>query len=425
MGRGIFYGWVIIAAAALIMFGVSGARFSFGVFIKPLQHEFGWDRAGLAAAASINLLLSGLLRPVAGYLADRYGPKLVALVGVAVAAVALGSMPFIQTIWHMYAVYTLLGISLATSSLATLAPLAARWFERQRGLALSLLSAGTAAGEVLIVPGAMLLLLLTDWRTTYTALAGLLGLVILPLGLLLIRDDPEALGLRPDGDSVAKAAAAGATRAHVRDVPLSKAVRTLVFWQLSFGYMACGFTMAFANTHMAVWAMDMGFSELIAAGAVGMIGGFSIAGALIFGWLSDYLTRKNLLAFVYLLRGTAFLVLLRVGLPDESLLFLGAAVLGFSWTATVPLTTAIVADHFGRRALASIAGTMFAVMPLASALGAWLGGFIYDQAHSYVLSLAMSAIAGLLAAVVVFGCAPAPHPTSAAEGVATLTGGSD
>ncbi|MBI2320790.1 MAG: MFS transporter [Chloroflexi bacterium] len=425
MVRGLFYGWVIIAAAAIIMFGVSGARFSFGIFIRPLQQEFGWDRAALAGAASINLLLSGLLRPAAGYLADRYGPKLVALAGVAVAAVALGSMPFVQNIWHMYLVYTLLGISLATSSLATLAPLAARWFERQRGLALSILSAGTAAGEVLIVPGAMLVLLLTDWRTTYTALAVLLGLVILPVGLLLIRNDPEALGLRPDGDSVARAAAAAAKRAYVRDVPLREAVRTPVFWQLSFGYAVCGFTMAFANTHMAVWAMDMGFSELMAAGAVGLIGGFSIAGALIFGWLSDHLTRKNLLAFVYLLRGAAFLVLLRVGLHDESLLFLGAAVLGFSWTATVPLTTAIVADHFGRRALATIAGTMFAVMPLATALGAWLGGFVYDQAHDYILSLAMSAVAGLLASVVVFACAPAPRPAPAAEGVAALSGGSE
>jgi MFS family permease len=419
-----FYGWVVIMAAAFTMFGASGARFSFGIFMKPLQEEFGWERAALAGAASVNLLLSGLLRPLAGYLADRYGPKIVCLSGVAIAGTALAGMPFVRELWQMYALYTLFGLSLAATSPATIAGLATRWFVRRRGLALSIVSSGTAAGELLIVPLSMLVLVLTDWRTTYWVLAALLALVILPVGAMLIRDDPGPLGLHPDGDSAAAAARAAAKRAEQRSRSLGEAVRTLTFWQLGFGFFACGFTMSFANTHMAAWAMDMGFSELVAAGAVGLIGGFSIGGALILGWLSDLVTRKNLLAFVYFLRFFAYAVLLQVGMHDEALLLIGAAVLGFSWTATVPLTTAIVADHYGHRYVASITGTMFAIMPMATALGAWLGGYIHDQQHSYQLSMMLSALTGLLAALVVFAVGPAPRP-AVVGGVAAVQGGSE
>lgn len=419
-----FYGWVVILAAALMMFGASGARFSFGIFVKPLQEEFGWERAALAGAASVTLLLSGLLRPLAGYLADRYGAKVVCLSGVLIASTALAGMPFVGELWQMYTLYTLFGLSLAATSPATIAGLATRWFVRRRGLALSVVSAGTAAGELLIVPLSMLILVLTDWRTTYWALAALLALVILPIGILLIRNDPAALGLHPDGDSAAVAARAAAKRDAQRSVGLGAAVRTLPFWQLGFGFFACGFTMSFANTHMAAWAMDMGFSELVAAGAVGLIGGFSIGGALVLGCLSDKVTRKNLLAFVYFLRFVAYAVLLQVGLHNELLLLIGAAVLGFSWTATVPLTTAIVADHYGQRYVASITSTMFAIMPMATAFGAWLGGYIYDQQHSYVLSLVLSALAGLLAALVVFTVAPAPR-LATVSGMPAVQGGAD
>lgn len=424
MQRRWFYGWLVILAAAFTMFGASGARFSFGIFIKPLQEEFGWERAALAGAASLNLLLSGLLRPLAGYLADRYGPKLICLSGVAIAGVTLAGMPFVRELWQMYLLYTLFGLSLAATSPATIAGLATRWFVRQRGLALAIVSCGTAAGELLIVPLSMFILLLTDWRTTYWALAVLLVLIILPVGFLLIRNDPAPLGLHPDGDSVAVAARAAAKRAAQRNLSLGEALRTLTFWQLGFGFFACGFTMSFANTHMAAWAMDMGFSELVAAGAVGLIGGFSIGGALVLGWLSDRVTRKNLLALVYFLRFVAYAVLLQVGTHDELLLLLGAAVLGFSWTATVPLTTAIVADHYGHRYVASIVSTMFAIMPMATALGAWLGGYIHDQQHSYVLSMVLSAVAGLLAAAVVFAVAPTPRP-AVLSSVPAVQGGAE
>ena len=139
---------------------------------------------------------------------------------------------------------------------------------------------------------------------------------------------------------------------------------------------------------------------MVAANALGMVGAFSILGGLTAGYLGDRFRRKNVLAAVYLLRGLAFAMLLEA--HDLTVLYLGSFLLGISWTSTSPLTSAITADRCGLRNLGAIFGTMFTIMPIGSAVGAYLGGVLYETAHGYHWTLAMSTVSGLLAAIVVY-----------------------
>jgi MFS family permease len=395
----IYYGWIMLLAIALMTFASSGSRFSFGVFMQPMSEAFGWDRAQLALAASLNLLMSGLLRPVAGILADRFGSKVVVLGGVFTTAVALLLTSLTQELWQFYLAYgVLLAVGYACASPVTVTTLVSHWFLKRRSLAMSIGSTGTSLGELVTVPLAMFAVLYTGWDTAFRIFAAFMLLIVLPVGFLLLADRPSDRGLEPYGageeDPGRVRAASGPSQT------LHEAVRTGDFWRLGFGFFVCGFTMSFASTHFIPFAMDMGFEPMVAANALGMVGAFSILGGLTAGYLGDRFRRKNVLAAVYLLRGLAFAMLLEA--HDLTALYLGSFLLGISWTSTSPLTSAITADRCGLRNLGAIFGTMFTIMPIGSAVGAYLGGVLYETAHGYHWTLAMSAVSGLLAAIVVY-----------------------
>ncbi len=343
----IYYGWIMLSAVALMTFASSGSRFSFGVFVQPMSETFGWDRAQLALAASLNLLVGGLFRPVAGILADRAGSKLVALVGVALAASALILTSYVRELWQFYFAYgLLLAIGYACASPVTVTTLVSHWFVKRRSLAMSIGSTGTSLGELVTVPLAMLAVLYTGWDAAFRTIAGFMVLIVVPAVFLLIHNRPADRGLKPYGQDERLGASGHA--ASGPSLTLRQAARSGDFWRLSFGFFVCGFTMSFASTHFVPFAMDMGFEPMAAANALGLVGGFSIVGGLGAGYLADRFSRKNVLAAVYL-------------------------------------------------------GMMFTIMPIGSAVGAYLGGVVYERAHSYELSLTASAIPGLAAALVVHG----------------------
>jgi MFS family permease len=396
----IHYGWIMLAAVALMTFASAGSRFSFGVFVIPMTEELHWGRDQLALAASLNLILAGLLRPVVGVLADRLGSKLVALSGVAIGGSALILTSYAHELWHFYLAYgILLAIGYACASPVTVTTLVSHWFVKRRSLAMSIGSTGTALGELITVPLAMLAVITVGWESAFRVIAGFMLFIVLPVGYFLLSDRPADKGLQPFGSTPG-----GPASSRTADGPamtLSQAARTGDFWRLSLGFFACGFTMSFASTHFVPFAMDMGFEQMAAANALGLVGACSLAGGLTAGYLGDRFSRKNVLAGVYLLRGLAFAVLLQA--RDLPTLYLGSFLLGISWTSTGALTSAITADRCGLRNLGTIYGTMFTIMPIGTGVGAYLGGLIYEARHGYELSLIVSALAGLIAAVVVFG----------------------
>lgn len=219
-----------------MLFGGAGSRFSFGVFLKPVTEEFDWSRGSLAGALAIAGLATGALRPVAGMLADRYDPKKVASVGVLTGGLALAAMSTVQELWHVYAVFIVMGIGFTLASPAAVAKIVGAWFTRRRALAMSLAGTGSAAGETALVPIAALAVVFIGWREGYLVLAGIILVLILPVVLLLLKSRPgpgqHADGADGDGSGRPVEAAADPTAG----MSFGQACRTGLFWRLTVGF---------------------------------------------------------------------------------------------------------------------------------------------------------------------------------------------
>ena len=404
------YAWVVVIVLAVTLTIASGARFLFGVVLKPVSEEFGWNRAQLTGAVMVAMIVLSLCQPVVGILVDRVGPKKILVGGLALLGVALVPFSFVTNLWQVYLLYGLVmsfGLAAASPVLAT--SLVGRWFTEKRGLAMSVATSGSAFGQLLIVPLAAWIMLMSSWQMTYRVLSVALLLVALPLTAIFLRDAPRA------------AEGAGAPKPE-EGLTLRDAISRPPFWILAFGFVVCGWTMAFPNTHFLAYADDMGMSVLHAANTVSATAIFSILGSILLGLAADRYARTGVLALTYALRGAAFLLLLV--LPAGNLLYVYGLVLGISWTATTPLTAAIAADRYGPRNLGVIFGSMFTFMNLGFGFGSVLGGVIFESTGGYTIALLLNVVLGVAAAVTIalvprFG---AERPRGALPRVAPGTG---
>lgn len=236
LGRNMFYGWWVTIGCSLVVFGVAGGQFSFGVFMTPMTEEFDWSRGTLSAAFGVTYVISGLMRPLAGYLADRYSPKWVALSGVLIMGWMLALIPRIETLWQLYVLFAIMsfGVTLGTGPILT--KIVSQWFVARRGLTLGLVSGAGSFGAMILVPATTTFLVLLTWREAYLFLGVLLLLVILPIGILLIRNRPEDKGLTPYGSGDNLSAGAGRRRGGDVSFSFTEAIRTSMFQKLAFGY---------------------------------------------------------------------------------------------------------------------------------------------------------------------------------------------
>jgi MFS family permease len=393
----LFYGWIVVFSVALLLAASSGARFAFGVFLKPVAETFDWNRADLSFAITINLVLGGLLQPAAGLLVDRLGARIVGAVGMGMLGLSFVALAFATELWHFYLFYGVVGaVGVATTSSVLSAKLVGSWFVARRGTALSFSSSGTAIGQLLIVPFATWMLVNYGFQAGFETIAAISLLMVAPLAWLAIRNEPSELGQEPDG--AASRAGSRPVRRTDEGVDVRTALRSLVFWQLSFGLIVCGVTMSFPSTHLMPYAMDMHVAEMTASSALGLAGALSLPAAILVGWLADRFGRGRVLAMVYALRGVTYVFLLSA--TSEAVWFVAAFTLGLSWTGTVPLSSALAADAFGRKHLGLITGTMVMGMWVAAGVAAFLAGLIYDQMHSYHLALVGNGVLGFAAAAI-------------------------
>lgn len=400
---GIYQGWVVVIAVMLTLAITSGGRFLFGVVLKPVSDEFGWGRAELALAVTISVICLSVLQPIIGWLVDRFGSRPILIAGVITTGVAMVPMTMVDSLWQVYVFYGVLAaFGFAATSPVNTTALVNGWFEKKRGLALSMATSGSAYGQLLVVPIATAIMLGWGWRAAYIAISAALFLLILPLAIFLIRDSPSRTRSRT-------------SEARISDGPkvtLRQAAKTASYWQLSFGMFVCGFTMAFTSVHMIPYLTDMPehsahTMQTTASFALSIVGGFSIVGAIVIGLLSDRKGHREMLALTYFLRGLAFLVLLFVGASIPGI-FLAAVILGISWTSTTPLASAIAADIYGRASIGTIFGFIFTAMNVGSGVGAWLAGLDRDIAGNYHGALIANVAMGFAAAAVTMTIRPRP-----------------
>jgi MFS family permease len=411
MGRSsrIHPAWVVLGALTLCMLAASGLRAVFGVYIKPMETEFGWSRGALSGAAAVSLLLLGATGPFVGRLADRWGPRRMIMAGLlALGAGTIGSA-FVQKLWHVYLTAGFLtavgagGIAMTTGS-----TIVARWFEGRRGFAIGVAAAGMSAGQLAVIPLATALTVYFGWRASFLWLGVGVLVLVLPVALALIRNNPEDRGLRPYGATgpVRSAAQVAATQAAGR-VSLTEAAHTLPFWLLMGTFFVCGYTSnGMVLTHFMPHALEHDFTAMQASAALGVMGAMNVLGTLGSGWICDRFGRRLPLATYYFVRGLSLLFLLYVwNVPS---LHVWAALFGLNYISTVPPTTTLTANIYGRYSVGELSGWIFFSHQVGSALGAALAGWLFEWTGSYTSAFISAAVMAFIAAALALAIREAP-----------------
>jgi MFS family permease len=376
---------VVIGAGCLIALITFGARTSFGLFTEPLSDLRGWDRGTFAFAIAIQNLLWGLGQPLAGAVADRFGPARVLAAGGAVyaAGVALMSASRSGTALALTG-GVLVGLGLTGGSfMIVIAAFARLVSEERRSWAMGLATATGSLGQFVFAPLGQAFISAYGPLTALVLIAGCVATVPLLAGALsggsAVEDDP--------GPHVSTLGAVREALSHPSYVLLTS------------GFFVCGFHIAFVTTHLPPYLTDVGLSHGVAALALGLIGLFNVLGAYMSGVLGGTHSRRLLLSGIYASRAAAFaLFVVLPASPVTVLVF--AALIGLLWLSTVAPTSGLIALMFGTRHLGVLFGIVFLSHQVGAFIGVWLGGVVYDATGTYDLMWWLSIALGLGAAIV-------------------------
>ena len=399
----VFYGWDVLAATTFVLCMSFGTSTSIGVYFKPIVEEFGWLRGDLSLGISIGYFLFALSSPIIGLIIDRIGVRPVFIAGIVMMAVGFGLMSFVSRLWHVYVYFgVLVALGGASTTFVTVSATVIHWFEKRRGMALSIANAGGALGLLLMVYLAAFLIQRIGWRLAFVYSAVILAATTLPVILFVIRNDPKEMGLRPDGRTAdgRVAGAPGAPSRNLAHLDWRQAMKPPPFFLISAGYFTCGFSVTMFTIHTIPYATDLGFDFQTAAWAVSFSGFFNVIGTLLAGVISDKTGRKNILGITYFVRGLSFVIFLLW--QNLFTLYLFAAVIGLSYFATVPLTAGLTGDIYGSKNMGIIYGSMTGIHQIGSAVGVYLGGLMFDWTGSYRGAYMMAVVLLMGASLVSF-----------------------
>ena len=400
-----FYGWLVVALSFMTTLATSGTRSALTVMIVPLEAEFGWSRATIATAASMNLLLLGLMAPLGGYLMDRFGPRRMVLTSLTLLVIGISSTTQMRTLWQLvlfWGVLTGLGGGLLGAVLG--ATVANRWFVARRGLVLGILNSSNSTGQLIFLPMLMAVIVIAGWRVSILVVVGF-ALFMIPIIAFFMRDDPSEVGLKPLGLEESGTSPTGQQNRNpsaaemTRITTIKEAVKMPIFWLLCACFFVCGATSGgLIGTHLIPHAIDQGFPEVKAAAIIGVMGGMNFVGTMLSGIMTDRVQPRKLLAIFYSLRGVSLFILPYVtSFPG---LFIFAVIYGLDWFATVPPTIAIAADSFGRRSIGRVYGWIFLSHQVGSACAALGAGLLYNWLGDYNLAFIIGGVLGLIAGAV-------------------------
>lgn len=382
-------GWrtpfVVILAGCLIAMIGFGVRSSFGLFLEPMTLTKGWSRETFGLAMAIQNLLWGIGVPIAGMIADKFGPARVLAVGAVVYTLGVWGMATADSAMSLHifgGVLTGIGVAFTAFSLA-MAAMAKVVGPERRSLALGLGTAAGSFGQVVFSPMGQGFIGAYGWETALLILAAS-ALLIIPLAFVLPAT-ATGKGEVPSEQTFRQALAeAGAHRGYIL---------------LTIGFFVCGFHVAFITVHFPSYVGDLGLDPTVGAYALALVGLFNIIGSFASGMAGQRWSKKVGLSTIYFARALVITALL-VAPKTELTIYLFAGAMGLLWLSTVPLTTGIVAQVFGVRYMATLFGFVFLSHQLGSFAGIWLGGYLYDSVGSYDGVWWAGVALGVLAAVI-------------------------
>ena len=381
---------VLICASVILLVG-NGVRTSFGLLLVPMTTDLGWSRESFSLALAIQNFVWGAAQPFAGALADKLGDRRVIAVSVGLYATGLFLIAFTSSPLE-FAVNggVLIGIAMSGTGIPIMLSVVGRSVpESRRSLFLGLAGSAGALGQATVVHGVQFLLASGGW-----------GWALLMLSVASAALIPLAAAFA--GRMQRQLASAGDSPSSFRDdTSMARAIRNAGrsdgFWYLSGGFFVCGFHVIFIQTHLPAFIEDAGLSPNLAAISLSFIALGNILGSIIAGVLGERYRKRSVLAGLYFGRAVIIAAFVLSPVSEVSVLVFSFAI-GFVWLSTVPLTTALVAQLFGIRYLATLFGLVFFGHQLGSFLGAWLGGYVYDATGSYDLVWWVAVALGVVAA---------------------------
>jgi MFS family permease len=400
----LFYGWVIVAVGIVVGCIGMGGLMSFGVFLQPMADSLGWSRAGISSGSTLAFLSMGAGGFFWGRLYDRYGARVVVILGGLLQGFGLVAASQAQSLPVFLAAYGAVA-GLAVGALyVPLTAATASWFTRHRSLAVSLVSAGLALGTTLVAPLARWLIVTHDWRFAMLTLGLIAWAVILPAALLL-RPAPAI-----DGGS---ATVRSATDTYQADMTLAQALKTPVFWSLALANFACCAAHSGPIFHMVSYAADCGVAPLTAATVLGVAGVAALSGRIICGFLADRAGAKRTLVACLALQAVA--IALYLPARDLDTLYAVSMLFGFSYGGAMPLYAILVRGYFPARIMGSVFGIVVMVSTLGMALGPPVGGWLFDQFGGYGWLYVASSAIGIAAVLIAMTVRPyLPQPVAIA-----------
>ena len=377
------YGWVIVGVGALMGCMAVGAMFSLAVFLEPMTRDTGWSRTAISTAMTLNFLIMGVGGFAWGAISDKFGPRIVVLAGAVLLGAGMVLSSRAQTQLQFEAIYgVLIGLSAGTFMAPMIAATSA-WFDKHRGLAISLVSVGVGIAPLTMSPLSAWLLSVSDWRTAQMTLGIMVWVVLIPASFL-VRPAP-----------VREPAATGAGEPQPASMTVSQALRSPAFVVLSATFLFCCAAHSGPIFHTVSYAVGCGLPTIAAVTIYSVEGMGGLAGRLVMGTLTDRIGPKAMLIIGLVLQalGAASFVLASK-LPE---FYMVAAVFGFAYGGTMPIYGVLVHHYFGQRIMATVFGAAAMVSTLGMALGPAVGGWIFDTYRSYTALYIGSAIAGLVA----------------------------
>lgn len=395
------YAFVVIAVIFLALLASAGLRATPGVLMLPLQKTFGWDVSVISSSAAVGIFLYGLAGPFAAAVMQRFGIRRTVLGALALMSVSTGASYFMTAPWQLFLTWGLLsGIGSGAVANVLGATIVNRWFTTNRGLVMGLLTASTATGTLIFMPGLAALVEWGGWKPVVLTVAACCAALI-PLVYVLVPERPATVGLRSFGsaheDHPAPPAQGNPFVAALSN--LARAAKTPTFWFLFATFFICGFTTnGLVGTHLIAFCGDHGIFEVQAASLLALMGFFDLFGTTLSGWLTDRFDPRKLLFFYYGLRG---LSLIYLPYSDFSLVSLSvfAVFYGLDWIATVPPTVRIANEAFGDRNAPLVFGWVVAGHQLGAACAAFFAGFMRSTQGDYWQAFMIAGATGIVAAV--------------------------
>jgi predicted MFS family arabinose efflux permease len=396
------YAVVVVAVVFVALMASAGMRSTPGLLMPLLERDLAWPRATISFAAATGILIYGLVGPFAAALMQRLGVRRVLICALAIMALSAAASTWMTHVWQLVATWGVLsGVSTGCVAAVLGATIVNRWFVKHRGLVMGLMSASTATGTLIFLPGLAAIGEHHGWRSIAWSMAAGAAMLI-PLSAWLLPERPSDIGVRRFGATTfdPPAAQAGGNPLTAGWRALVTASRRREFWYLFGTFFVCGFTTnGLVGTHLVALCGDHGIAEVRAAGLLAMMGVFDLIGTTASGWLTDRYDPRRLLTVYYAMRGAALIYL---PFSDFSLssLSIFAVFYGLDWIATVPPTLRLTTEAFGERDAATVFGWILAGHQLGAACAAYFAGYVRTWQGDYLQAFVLAGLMGLVAAAV-------------------------